>query len=337
MGSVKAVVNSNENSTTPPKSRTVGKVEVVAVAEKHEGQRLDNFLIRQLKGVPRSRIYRLIRRGEVRVNKKRCKPERKLEIGDQVRIPPYSGADISEPGRPSAALQELLLQSVLYEDEQFMVINKPSGLAVHGGSGINLGLIEAMRQLKAEWAGLELAHRLDRNTSGCLVISKQNRFLKHIQEELKARRVKKLYLALVFGSWPDSLQQVDAPLQKELLSSGDRIVRVVAAGKPAFTEFRVRQRFQGATLIEASPATGRTHQIRVHCQYSGHPIVADNKYTLDKYMEKNAESPLWKPLKGVKSLCLHASKIHFSVPNRESALEVEAPMDQQMERVLDNL
>ncbi len=300
-------------------------VQLVRVEKAHLGQRLDNFLIRQLKGVPRTRIYRLIRRGEVRVNKKRCKPERKLAMGDEIRIPPYTGRDSPQIGKPSRALRDFLVESILLETEQFLVINKPAGLAVHGGSNIRLGLIEALRQCKPEWRGLELAHRLDRATSGCLVISKNSVFLKHIQNALKVKNVKKNYLALVHGKWPRSLRYVDASLQKEAVGENERIVRVSEAGKPSLTRFSLKQHYAGASLIEAMPETGRTHQIRVHCQHAGHGIVGDQKYTA-----RAAKDPLQK----VKSLCLHAWKIEFSQPDATMPIKVQAPLDNHLESLL---
>ena len=304
------------------------EVQLVKVLEPQVDQRLDNFLIRRLKGVPRTRIYRLIRRGEVRVNKKRCKPEQKLVLGDQVRIPPYTGSSSPEAGKPSLALQKFLLESILYEDEQVLVINKPAGLAVHAGSGIRLGLIEAIRQCKPEWAELELAHRLDRATSGCLVIAKNTRFLKHIQRELKERNVKKTYLALVHGKWPENLLEVDVALQKEAVGEGERVVRVRDSGKPSLTRFSVRERYRGATLVEAMPETGRTHQIRVHCQHVGHGIVGDPKYTT-----KVAPGDL----SGVKNLCLHAWKIQFSVPDSAILIAVQAEPDSHLQSLLARL
>ncbi|MFT7207895.1 MAG: 23S rRNA pseudouridine955/2504/2580 synthase, partial [Pseudohongiellaceae bacterium] len=254
-------------------------VQLVRVEKSHIGQRLDNFLIRHLKGVPRTRVYRLIRRGEVRVNKKRCKPDRKLELGDEVRIPPYTTNYSEQTAKPSPALQEFLLNSILLENDDLLVINKPAGMAVHGGTSVAMGLIEALRQCKPEWGELELAHRIDRGTTGCLVISKNSIFLKHIQNQFKVKNVKKHYLALVHGKWPESLNVVDAPLQKDSVGESEHIVRVLESGKPSLTRFAVKQHFDGASLIEAMPQTGRTHQIRVHCQHSGHGIVGDDKYT----------------------------------------------------------
>ena len=304
------------------------EVQLLRVQQPQHGQRLDNFLMRRLKGVPRSRVYWLIRRGEVRVNKKRCKPEHKLEIGDEVRIPPFTGSAVQKPGKPTPGLQQLLLDAILYEDEHLLVINKPAGLSVHGGSGVRLGLIEALRQIGSEWGGLELAHRLDRETSGCLVIAKNALFLNTIQSDLKEKLVEKTYHALVHGRWPEELTEVNAPLQKNELSAGERIVRVTRDGKPSCTRYRVLRRFKTATLIEAKPATGRTHQIRVHCQYAGYPIVGD-----DKYGVKSSNQELNK----VKSLCLHASSIRFRAQHLPQPLEVSAAPDKMLESILNNL
>lgn len=303
-------------------------VQLVRVERSHIGQRLDNFLMRHLKGVPRTRVYRLIRRGEVRVNKKRCKPERKLDLGDEVRIPPYTSNYSPNAGKPTPALQEFLLASILHEDDQLLVINKPAGMAVHGGTNVAMGLIEALRQCRPEWRDLELVHRIDRATTGCLVISKNSFILKHLQNQLKAKTVKKHYLALVHGNWPESLHVVDAPLKKEPLGDNERIVRVLDSGKPSLTRFSVQQQFRGASLIQAMPETGRTHQIRVHCQHAGHGIVGDDKYTF------KASNSL---LEGVKNLCLHAWKIEFAMPDGGASIRVEAPIPNQLSELLRTL
>lgn len=303
-------------------------VQFVRVERSHVGQRLDNFLMRHLKGVPRTRVYRLIRRGEVRVNKKRCKPERKLDMGDEIRIPPYTSNYTPQTAKPSPALQEFLLGSILFENDQLLVINKPAGMAVHGGSNVAMGLIEALRQCKPEWAELELVHRIDRSTTGCLVISKNSIILKHLQSQLKAKNVKKHYLALVHGAWPESLTLVDAPLQKDPVGEHERIVRVLESGKPSLTRFTLRQSFAGASLVEAMPETGRTHQIRVHCQHSGHGIVGDDKYTF-----RASNSALEK----VKNLCLHAWKIEFEMPDGGEIISVEAPLPNQLAALLESL
>lgn len=308
------------------------KVRFVKVEASQVGQRLDNFLLGQLKGVPRSRIYRLVRRGEVRINKKRAKPETRLEPGDTVRIPPYTAPEQSPVPVPGEQLRKALEASILRDEDDFLVLNKPAGLAVHGGSGIRLGLIEALRQLRPEWKNLELVHRLDRDTSGCLVIGKNPIFLKSLHSQLKAKTVQKHYQALVHGNWPDTLVEVDAPLRRDELSSGERIVRVDPAGKPSRTVFRVIKHFKDATLIEAMPETGRTHQIRVHCLSTGHPIVGDAKYAHGKHREG-----LSGPLAENEQLCLHASKIRFLTPETQEPVEIEAPLRQEFQSLLEEL
>ena len=304
------------------------KVQFIRVLEPQQGQRIDNFLIRHLKGVPRSRIYRLVRRGEVRINKKRCKPAQKLETGDEVRIPPFWGITAVPPKPIGLGMQQLLEKSVLFENDEVLVINKPAGLAVHGGSSIRLGLIEALRQINPQWPELELAHRLDRDTSGCMIISKNTLFLRYIHRKFKEKSIKKQYLALVHGKWPKGLLEVQAPLLKHSASSNESMVYIDDSGKPSLTRFRVIRRHQDSTLIEASPVSGRKHQIRAHCKHVGHPVVGDRKYLL-----KGFKSPLC----NVKTLCLHANKITFMMPGRNKSTEVEAPIDPTMASVLDKL
>ena len=202
------------------------KVQFIRVLEPQQGQRIDNFLIRHLKGVPRSRIYRLVRRGEVRINKKRCKPAQKLEAGDEIRIPPFSGVTAVPPKKLGSGMRQLLEKSVLFENDEVLVINKPAGLAVHGGSNIRLGLIEALRQMNPQWPELELAHRLDRDTSGCILISKNTIFLRYIHRKFKEKSINKQYLALVHGKWPKGLLEVQAPLLKHGVSSNDHLVYI---------------------------------------------------------------------------------------------------------------
>jgi 23S rRNA pseudouridine955/2504/2580 synthase len=280
-------------------------VQIVEVSDE-EGQRLDNFLIARLKGVPKSRIYRLIRKGEVRVNKKRCKPDDRLTPGDQVRIPPVRVADAARMLVPGAELAELLRAAVISENDDFLVLNKPAGLSVHGGSGVPLGLIEALRQLEPRWEKAELAHRLDRDTSGCVVIAKTQVFLKYLHNALKAKQVNKQYLALVQGYWPDALVEVDAPLTKNHLLSGERVVKVEPGGKASLTRFKLLERFgRRASLVQAMPVTGRTHQIRVHCLVAGHPILGDPKYSHSRDSGQPELS---------NRLCLHSSAISFAWP-----------------------
>lgn len=310
---------------------TQHQVQLIRIEAAQKGQRVDNFLMRVLKGVPRSHVYRVIRRGEVRVNKKRCKPETRLEIGDLVRVPPFIGADQAQIPRPSPGLAQLLRDSVLFEDEQLLIINKPAGIAVHGGSGIRLGLIEAVRQISDEWARAELAHRLDRDTSGCIVLCKNINYLKDIQQQLKAKTVQKHYLALVHGHWPKHLQDIDAPLQKNTLSSGERMVRVDPAGKASRTSFRVLEYLSGASLVEAIPATGRTHQIRVHCEFAGHPIVGDPKYGADRNKSGLGNYP------GANKLCLHAWKISFARQGGGGLVHAEADPPENLQNLLSEL
>ncbi len=294
------------------------EVTIVRVSASHEGQRLDNFLFRELKGLPRTRVYRLIRRGEVRVNKKRCKPDLKLCIGDELRIPPVGVSIGAKIARVSDGLAKRLSDSTLLENDLVLVLNKPAGISVHGGSGVRLGLIDALRQIKPEWSELELVHRLDRDTSGCLLVAKKSTALKHLQNEFKLKRVQKRYLAFVQGSWPKGLVKIDAPLLKNEISSGERVVKVSPRGKEAETHFKILQAYSAATLVEAAPVTGRTHQIRVHCQYAGNSIIGDQKYGPKARSE---------PLKRIKTLCLHASNIEFSDPASNEIIKIEAPVD----------
>ncbi|MBT8147107.1 MAG: RluA family pseudouridine synthase, partial [Gammaproteobacteria bacterium] len=281
-------------------------VRIVEASDKVQGQRLDNFLLRELKGCPKSLIYRVIRKGQVRINGKRSKPETRLESGDQIRIPPLRLPSREQAVRPGARLTRLLNDSILEENEDFLVMNKPAGLAVHGGSGVRLGMIEALRQLRPEWRELELVHRLDRDTSGCMVIAKKTMFLREINKLIKNKSVTKIYHALVLGYWPDSLQEVDAPLARNYLESGERMVKVSSDGKTALTRFRVLEHLgRQATLIEASLDTGRTHQIRVHCRHAGHPILGDPNY---------GSRDLPESLQGINKLCLHAAKLEFRYP-----------------------
>jgi len=296
------------------------QVQFLTVTKKSEGQRIDNFLMRELKGVPRSRVYWLLRRGEVRINKKRCKPEVKLNLGDIVRIPPYAGNAVKDPGKVTESLKDYLLNNILYESAGLLVINKPSGLAVHGGSGIKLGLIEAVRQIKPAWKEAELVHRIDRETSGCLVIAIDGKTLRHMQQQFKSKEIQKTYQALVYGKWPRSIHVVDQPLMREQLESGERLVRIHPEGKESVTGFTVLEEFKDASFIEARPETGRTHQIRVHCQHVGCPILGDARYTSRALLKE------YPALKSVKSLCLHAAELRFKSPDTGETVVVKASL-----------
>lgn len=311
------------------------KVSLVTIDEEFAGQRIDNFLLRELKGVPKTRIYRILRKGEVRVNKKRVTADYRLEKGDVVRIPPVRMSREEHTIKPADALIKQLEQSVLYENDQLLIINKPSGLAVHGGSGLSYGVIEALRILRPDNHRLELVHRLDRDTSGCLVIAKRRSMLRHLHNQLQQRgKVEKLYHALVVGKWPTRKQLVNAPLLKNVLQSGERMVRVHADGKQSRTAYRVLERFNHSTLnnltlVEAYPITGRTHQIRVHCLHAGHAIAGDEKYGMDSNNQQQKEA-------GLNRLFLHAASIRFTLPDG-SELLVQAPLPEELTSVLNNL
>lgn len=309
----------------------VSGVQLLEIAEERDGQRIDNFLINELKDLPRSRIYRLLRKGEIRVNKKRTKPTYRIQAGDIVRLPPLQRA-VTRDGpialNPKLALR--LQQAIAWQSDQLLVLNKPSGLAVHGGSGLNLGVIEALRLLYPEQKSLELVHRLDRETSGCLLIAKKRAVLRHLHAELQAGRVDKTYLTLVQGHWPRHLQQVDAPLRKNELVSGERMVNVDEQGKTARTLFRVRQRFADCTLLEVKPVTGRTHQIRVHARHVGHPIAGDIKYGSRVFNQQLRHM-------GLKRLFLHAQSLSFTLPGLEQPVNVTAGLTADLENILAKL
>ena len=311
-------------------SQRIPKVRFVTVDERGDGQRVDNFLLRELKGVPRTLIYRLLRKGEVRVNKGRVKAGRKLVEGDQVRIPPVRLPETAELGKPPGYQVDKIEKSILYEDKLLLIINKESGLAVHGGSGISFGVIELLRASRPEEKTLELAHRLDRDTSGCLMLAKRRSALRTLQQLQREGRVRKRYLALLAGRWQKDRQQVKVPLKKNTLKSGERIVRVDAAGKFAHTEFKVVQRFSAATLVEAELKTGRTHQIRVHAQYLGTPILGDTKYGDDQ------ANDIFRKI-GLKRLFLHAASLRFPWPDREQDYSFEAPLSAQLQQLLDRI
>lgn len=296
-------------------------VRIVAISADEAGQRIDNFLRAQLKGVPKSMIYRILRKGEVRVNKKRIKPEYKLEEGDEIRIPPVRVAERDTPEvSPRLDKVAALAEVILYEDDHILVLNKPSGTAVHGGSGLSFGVIEALRALRPEARFLELVHRLDRDTSGVLLVAKKRSALRSLHEQLREKGMQKDYLALVRGQWPSHIKVVQAPLLKNILQSGERIVRVSSEGKPSETRFKVEQRFEHATLLRCSPVTGRTHQIRVHTLHAGHPIAFDDRYGDAQFDKQIASS-------GLSRLFLHAAALRFTHPNSGEIMRIEAPLD----------
>lgn len=319
------------------------KFESVTTREINEdvaGGRIDNFLIGILKGVPKSMVYRIIRKGEVRVNKKRIKPEYKLQCGDIVRIPPVcvSQAPVIAPSAKLTNVQKLA-DSILFENEGVIVINKPARMSVHGGSGVDYGVIEALRSLRPEARYLELAHRLDRETSGCLIIAKKRSALRKLHEQFREKTMHKQYLALVCGKFPNKIKLVNAPLVKNVLSSGERFVKVDPNnGKPSITDFNIRQVITATnnqedvvTLIECAPRTGRTHQIRVHLQYKGYPILGDDKYGIRENDEYYSQTY------GLERMFLHAEKITFVDPIEGKEMTVIAPLTEELSNVLKNI
>lgn len=301
----------------------------VTVEAAEADRRLDNFLMARLKGVPRTHVYRIIRSGEVRVNSRRAGPHQRLETGDLVRIPPVRTAPGSG-GRPvlpgSAAWIE---QRILFEDSDLLVIDKPAGLAVHGGSGVSLGAIELLRAARPQADGLGLVHRLDRDTSGCLLVAKRLAALRRLQAQFRAGSVRKVYSALLVGRLNGEDRLVDVPLHTRERRGGERHVRVDEAGKPAQTRFEVEERLPGATLVRAILLTGRTHQIRVHAAHIGRPLAGDVRYGL-------SPDPV-AATAGLTRLFLHASELSFDSPRDERVIRVESPLPAELRAVLDRL
>ncbi len=313
--------NSSENGS---------KVRYLVVKEDADGQRVDNFLLTRLKGVPRSWVYRVLRRGEVRVNRGRVKPTRRLRLGDEVRVPPVRMSEASPNNAPGAGLRRRIESAILFEDDDLLVVNKPSGIAVHGGSGLSFGVIEVLRALRPQAPYLELAHRLDRDTSGLLLLAKRRPALRQLQKLQLAGRVEKRYLALVSGRWRRDRVTVDAPLKKNTLRSGERLVRVDPEGKAAVTHFEVVQRFDQAMLVQVRLETGRTHQIRVHAAHLGTPILGDSKYG------DEAADRQFREL-GLNRLFLHAWRLDFPWEGRRGGYRLEAPLPDELQQLLDRL
>ncbi|AHI31565.1 23S rRNA pseudouridine(955/2504/2580) synthase RluC [Marinobacter salarius] len=302
----------------------------VVVDEDNHGQRVDNYLMAQIRDVPRSIIYRIIRKGEVRVNKGRVKPDTRLNTGDEVRIPPVTRKEKPAQVVPGSRVQGVMQDAVVFENDQMLVVNKPSGIAVHGGSGLDFGLIEVLRAARPEARFLELVHRLDRDTSGLVMVAKKRSALRYLQDELRHKRIRKHYHALVAGDWPGSVRKVSEPLLRFELGSGERRVRVDEAGKDSLTRFRVLDSFSGYTLVEASPVTGRTHQIRVHSAWAGHPIAGDDKYMDDVSLRAFRSA-------GGQRLMLHARALDFTLPSTGEPVHLEAPYDEAFSELMAKL
>lgn len=302
------------------------EVKWLTVDEESAGQRLDNFLIRHLKGVPKTHVYRIIRSGEVRVNKGRASADTRIEMGDVVRLPPVRISDkVAEKAARPAPGREFPL---LLEDDALMAIDKPAGVAVHGGSGVSFGVIEQLRQARPLAKLLELVHRLDRETSGILLVAKKRSALKHLQDQFRERETGKTYLALVQGSWPEKLKVIDSALHKYLLPDGERRVKVTSNEDPdgmrSITLVKVAERLVGCTLLEVTIKTGRTHQIRVHLASQGHPIAGDDKYG-DFEWNKSLQK------QGLKRMFLHAWRLQFTHPATIKRIELKSNLPPELQ------
>ncbi len=328
-----APVNLPDDSSSSKTAPGVG-VSYVEAGEGDAGQRIDNFLGRILKDVPRSLIYRILRTGEVRVNGKRAKPETRLAEGDRIRLPPMQRKTdeqrAAEKSAPSRSLREFVSGAIIHEDRDLIVVNKPAGVAVHGGSGLSAGVIEALRAKYPELKELELVHRLDRDTSGVLLVAKRRAVLRELHALLRERDMEKRYLALVVGRWPFGTKTIDLPLKTNLKQGGERVVRVHAEGQQAITTFKPLQHFgKLATLLDISLGTGRTHQIRVHAAHAGHPIAGD-----EKYGDRERDAKL-KPF-GLQRMFLHAHSLTFERKGAKP-FTVSAPPPPDWQAVIDKL
>ena len=293
------------------------------------GRRIDNYLLGYFGKIPRTRVYQMLRRGEVRINKGRIKQGYRLMAGDRIRIPPIYQA-VAESRQPPDDLKRRLLSAILYEDAELIVLNKPAGLAVHGGSGHDYGLIEALRLAAPAYAGLELAHRLDKDTSGCLLLAKQMPALRRLHDLMRAGEITKFYLALLAGRLAKRQYRVSSALQKSRLRSGERVVAVAESGKPALTRFTRERIYSDSTLVRAELITGRTHQIRVHSAESGHPVIGDMKYGLRDINHRYKA-------KGLKRLFLHAESVALRLSANGKTLSIRAPLPADLSQVLAGL
>lgn len=319
------------SSKSEQPANPTSQVHYLEIDESHLGQRIDNFLMTYLKGVPKTHIYRIIRKGEVRVNKGRIKPIYKLAVGDVVRIPPVRVSDAKNVPEGIEGNVLRLKKAILYEDKSLIILNKPSGMAVHGGSGISFGVIETLRQLYPNEKRLELVHRLDRDTSGCLLVAKKISVLRAFHQMLQSNKIQKTYVALVKGRFTEKEIKLNAPLRKFVTKSGERMVCVDKnEGKLATTYFYPTEAFDEASLVDVRLITGRTHQIRVHSQHLRHPIAGDDKYGDTKF---NASM---KKL-GLKRLFLHARSLRFEHPQTGEIMNPIAAMDKPLSQLIGKL
>ncbi len=304
-------------------------VTYVLVNTDQAGRRLDNFLMGTLNGVPRSRVYQMIRKGEVRVNGGRSRPECRVSAGDKVRVPPVTGAAAPGPESLPERKVEEIVEQILYQDADVIVVNKPSGLVVHSGSGRAFGVIDLLRRGLPGGSSLQLVHRLDRDTSGCLLISKNSVYLRYLHEALRRGRIRKQYLTLLAGVLSGNSVTVDQPLQRNLVRGGERISDVAESGRHAVSRFSVVRRYRNSTLCRVATDTGRTHQIRAHAKFLGHPVAGD-----EKYGEKAFNRELRRH--GLRRLFLHAAKIIVPGADGKAELNVEAPLPGPLKEFLSN-
>ena len=327
------VPSTPSDASSPVAARIAAKT--VRIAEDRDGQRIDNFLLGYLKGAPRSLVYKLLRSGQVRVNGGRVKAERKLEAGDQVRIPPVRIEEAADRGTPAKGLLDAIETSIVFEDARLLAINKPAGVASHGGSGIAFGAIETLRALRPR-ESLELVHRLDRDTSGLLLVARKRSALTELQALMRedggrAGSIRKRYLALLAGRMPDGVMSVDAALHVGLRQGGERHVQINAAGKASTSHFKVLERRGGQSYCEVRIETGRTHQIRVHAQHIGHPVAGDDKYG-DEAVNRRLREQV-----GLRRMFLHASTLEFALDGGASPYLLNAPLAPELIDVLDRL
>jgi 23S rRNA pseudouridine955/2504/2580 synthase len=307
----------------------------LTVGEDGAGQRIDNFLLKVLRGVPKSHVYRILRNGEIRLNRRRAGPEVRLDVGDVLRIPPIRASAPAPAARcPGPGVTGAASPPVLYEDEVLLALNKPSGLAVHGGSGVSRGAIECLRLARPAAPFLELVHRLDRETSGVLLVAKGRSALVDLHAQLRAGDVDKRYLVLVRGRWRDALRRVKVPLESYVTGDGERRVRAASTGREARTTLRRlrawNDREPAVALLEAELETGRTHQIRVHLAHLGHPLAGDPKYGDFAWNRELAKQ-------GLRRMFLHAWQVRFRHPRTGEQVTVEAPLAPELQRFLDAL
>lgn len=304
---------------------------IIYVNEDMTNQRIDNFLKKKFHSIPISMIYRIIRKGQVRINKKRIQPNYKLKMGDNIKIPSIKILIEEKKHMYINDYEKHSLNNILYEDNYLLIINKPSGIAVHGGSGINFGIIEYLRNVRVLDKFLELVHRIDRDTSGILIVAKNRASLTSMHQQIREKKIKKEYIALVHGLWPHNLKKISKPLLKIHLKNKQKKMLIHDNGKSAETYFKIKKQYSSATLLSIYPITGRTHQIRAHTAHAGHPILFDKRYgnsDLDQLIQNKIQSH---------RLLLHAISIHFTHPQNGNILHIKAPLDMNIRNFLQTL